>query len=221
MLVEEYSSAAARTQTKIRESRGFKIRRHRFVDPRIGYARCRDEAGEQSVIFCDYGTTVAVGLAYLAAQILLYLFVFRKRRPFQSERGIFLYHFVSATVFTVVALGAAVAHSSDAALAIAVGLIATHCIYSLSFLELWTLAEGSYSMSILTGIASQGTLSRKSLIDAFARIGDAKKGNRLTVLSQLSLARRQGSHWQLSARGRLVARVVNVLIWLAAIKNRG
>jgi hypothetical protein len=173
------------------------------------------------VIFRDCGTTVAVGVSYLALHVLVYLFVLRNRPFFQSEGGIFLYHFISATLFTVVALAAAAAYFSDAALAIAIGLITIHCIYSLSFLELWTLAEGSYSMSILTGIASQGRLSRNILIDAFARIGDAKKGNRLSVLSKMSLASRQGGHWQLSARGRLVAHVVNVLIWLAAIKNRG
>jgi hypothetical protein len=172
------------------------------------------------VIFADYGIPVAVALAYLASHLLLYLIVLRTRPVFQSEYGIFRYHFVSATVFALVALVTALTHFSDASLALALGLIATHGIYSLSFLELWTLAEGSYSMSILTGIDSQGILSRKTLVDAFARIGDAKKGNRLSVLIQLSLACRKGARWQLSARGRIVARIVNLLVWLAAIKNR-
>jgi hypothetical protein len=167
-----------------------------------------------------FGFAVPVGLSYLALHVLIY-FMLRSLTLFQSERGIFLYHVVSAAVFTLIALMTAVILFSDAALAIAVGLIAAHCIYSISFLELWTLAEGSYSMSILTGIASQGTLSRKVLVDAFARIGDAKKGNRLSVLSQLSLARRDGSHWRLSARGRLLANLLNVLRWLAAIKKHG
>jgi hypothetical protein len=173
------------------------------------------------VIFTEYSVAVALGLSYLALHVLLYVFLLRDRPLVQSERGIFLYHFVSATVLTLGAFVAAVTHFSDAMIAIAIGLIATHCIYSISFLELWTLAEGSYSMSILTGIASQGTLSRNSLIDAFARIGDAKKGNRLSVLSKLSLARREGNHWRLSARGRFLANVLNILVWLAAIKKGG
>jgi hypothetical protein len=179
------------------------------------------EVRGSSVIFPEYGVTVAVGLSYLALHFLLYVLVLRGRPLVQSERGIFLYHFGSAAVFTLAALCLAVTYFSDAAIAIAIGLSALHGIYSLSFLELWTLAEGSYSMSILTGIDSQGMLSRNALIDAFARIGDAKKGNRLSVLSELFLARHYGSHWQLSARGRLVAHVVNLLIWFAAIKNRG
>jgi hypothetical protein len=173
------------------------------------------------VIFPEYGVTVAVGLSYLALHFLLYVLVLRGRPLVQSERGIFLYHFGSAAVFTLAALCLAVTYFSDAAIAIAVGLSALHGIYSLSFLELWTLAEGSYSMSILTGIASQGTLSRDALIDAFARIGDAKKSDRLSVLSNLSLGRRDGSYWRLSARGQLLAILLNALVWLAAIKKRG
>ena len=173
------------------------------------------------MIVPEYGVTLAVGMSYLALHVLLYVFVLRGRPLVQSERGIFLYHFVSAAVFTLVALCVAVTYFSDAAFAMAVGLGAIHGIYSLSFLELWTLAEGSYSMSILTGIASQGRLSRSTLIGAFARIGDAKKGDRLSVLSKLSLARRDGNYWRLSARGRVVANLVNLLIWLAAIKKSG
>jgi hypothetical protein len=173
------------------------------------------------VTFHEHGVTVAVGLGYLALHALLYVFVLRGRPLVQSERGIFLYHVVSAAILSLVAFAAVVSHLSDAALAIAIGLIAVHGIYSLSFLELWTLAEGSYSMSILTGIASQGTLSRNALINAFARIGDAKKSDRLSVLSNLSLGRRDGCYWRLSARGQLLANLLNVLVWLAAIKKRG
>jgi hypothetical protein len=182
--------------------------------------QCPDEGGS-SVMVLEYGVALAIGMSYLALHVLLYVFVLRGRPLVQSERGIFLYHFASAAVFTLVALCVAVTYLSDAAFATAVGLSAIHGIYSLSFLELWTLAEGSYSMSILTGIASQGRLSRSTLIGAFARIGDAKKDDRLSVLSKLSLARRDGNHWRLSARGRVVANLVNLLIWLAAIKKSG
>jgi len=173
------------------------------------------------MMFSEYGVTVATGLSYLALHLLLYIFVFRGRSLVQSEQGILLYHVVSFAVFILAAFSTVAIHFSETALAIAIGLSAIHGIYSLSFLELWTLAEGSYSMSILTGIESQGTLARTRLIDAFARIGDAKKGDRLSTLSNLSLADRCGDYWQLSARGRLVAYLVNFLVWLAALKKGG
>jgi hypothetical protein len=173
------------------------------------------------VILREHGITIAVGLSYLVLHVLLYVCVLRYRTIFQSERGIFLYHFVSAALFTLVAFAAAITHFSDATLAIAAGLSAVHYIYSISFLELWSLAEGGYSLSILAGIASRGTLPRSALIDVFARLGDVKKGDRLSVLSKLSLAHRNGNFWRLSARGRSVAIIVNALIWLAAIEKGG
>jgi hypothetical protein len=173
------------------------------------------------MIFHEYSVMITVGSGYLVLHVLLYVFVFRGQAVFQSERGIFLYHFGSAMAFTLVAFAIAFTHFTDATFAIAIGLSAIHSIYSISFLELWTLAEGSYSMSILTAIASQGMVSRNRLIDAFARLGDAKKVNRLSVLSTLSLACREGGHWRLSARGQMLANALNVLVWLAAIKNRG
>jgi hypothetical protein len=187
----------------------------------VGFARDAEAKRGSPVTLREHGITIVVGLSYLACHFLLYVLMLRNWPFFQSERGIFLYHFVSAALFTLVALAAAATHLSDATLAVALGLSAIHCIYSISFLELWTLAEGSYSMSILTGIASQGTLSRKALIDAFARIGDAKKGDRLSVLTKLSLARRDGDQWRISARGRLVAKLLNLLVWLAAIEKPG
>jgi hypothetical protein len=194
------------------------VARHNCDNPRIGFAEVK---WGSSVTLRENGITIVLGLSYLVLHVLLYVFVLRYRPLFQSERGIFLYHFFSATLLTLVAFAAAIIHFGDTALAIATGLVAIHAIYSLSFLELWTLAEGSYSMSILTGIASQGTLSRNALIKAFARIGDAKKGDRLSVLSKLSLAHRDGDRWRLSPRGRVVATLVNTLIWLAAIEKGG
>jgi hypothetical protein len=174
-----------------------------------------------SVIFSVVRVTVSVGLSYLALHFLLYACVLRDRPIFQSERGIFLYHFVSAVLFTSATLAVGIARFSDAAMAASIALIAVHGIYSLSFLELWSLAQGSYSISILTGIASQGPVPRSRLIDVFARIGDAKKGDRLSVLSDSSLAHRDGGHWRLSARGRLLGNLLNALLWLAAIKKSG
>jgi len=173
------------------------------------------------VIFSEFGDTVWIGLLYLGSHFLLYVFVLRGRLVFQTERGIFLYHFISAVLFGSAMFAAGIVRFSDAAMAVAIGLIALHGIYSTSFLELWSLAQGSYSISILTGIASQGPLPRSKVIDAFARIGNAKKDDRLSALSKSSLAHRRDGYWRLSGRGRLLGNLLNGLLWLAAIKTSG
>jgi hypothetical protein len=173
------------------------------------------------VIFSEYGAAAASGLSYLGFHFLLYICILRNQPFFQSERGIFLYHFWSAAVFSMAALATGMAHFGDAAIATSFGLIAAHGIYSTSFLELWSLAQGSYSISILTGVAVRGTLQRARLIDIFTQIGNSKKSDRLSVLSKSSLAYHDDGYWRLSSRGRLLAKVLSVLLWLAAIKKPG
>jgi hypothetical protein len=174
-----------------------------------------------SVISTESSVAVSIGLSYLTLHFLLYIFVLRNRSVFQSERGIFLYHFVSAVLFATVALTAGVVAFNDDTMALSIGLTAAHGIYSISFLELWSLAQGSYSISILTEIASQDSPQRNSLIDAFARIGDAKKGDRLSILMKSTLARLDGGYWRLSGLGRLLGNLLNAVLWLAAIKKPG
>jgi hypothetical protein len=132
-----------------------------------------------------------------------------------------VYHFASAVLFSLLILAASAGSFNYERIAISTGLVAVHGIYSLSFLELWSLAQGSYSISILTGVPSHGSLRRSELIRVLARIGDAKKGDRLTVLSKSSLVQRDGQRWRLSPRGRVLASMLNALLWLAAIRKPG
>src|SRR5713101_5852969 len=100
---------------------------HRCADPSSGSHGTSARRGI-SVIFGEYGVAAAGGLFYLGLHFLLYVCVLRDRPFFQSERGIFLYHFCSAAAFSLAALATGVAHFSDAAIAIAIGLIAAHGI---------------------------------------------------------------------------------------------
>jgi hypothetical protein len=118
------------------------------------------------IVFYQFCTAFGIGLVYLVAHFVLYVFPLRQKAFFQSERGIFLYHLASAVLFSVAALALWKVEFNDAGLATALALIAAHGIYSISFLELWSLAQGSYSIAIIAGAASQGAVSREYLIEA-------------------------------------------------------
>jgi hypothetical protein len=167
------------------------------------------------------GVAFALGLAYLLVHFTLYLAVLRNRPFFQTERGIFLYHFASGAIFSLVAIVPCVIEPGDGSFATALALVAAHGVYSISFLELWSLAQGSYSIGILTGAASGANLSRPGLIEAFARIGDAKKADRLAALSRSGLACREGEYWALTPRGACLGTFITGLLWLANIKTAG
>lgn len=166
--------------------------------------------GEPTIIY-------SIGLLYLLAHFLIYVLKLRELPQFETERGIFFYHFTSAILFTTISLVIYAMVSNGPAFVSVLGLVAMHGIYSISFLELWSLAQGSYSISIVSG-ANQ---SREQLIAAYARIGDEKKSNRLSALVQMSLVQRTENSWQLTGRGRFFATLIAGLLWLVDIRKAG
>jgi hypothetical protein len=167
------------------------------------------------------GFAYVVGLCYLALHFLMYVVILRENPFFQTEQGIFAYHFISAFLFAVIALAACWINPDIVVLATAFGLAATHCIYSISFLELWSVAQGSYSISIITGMESGVTYSREKLVTNFFQIGNAKKANRIVALARLSLIHRVGDRWQLTCCGRLLTVSLVAVLWLSNPKKIG
>jgi hypothetical protein len=167
------------------------------------------------------GACGVVALLWLACHFLIYVAVLRNMPLFQTERGIFLYHLSSAAVFVAVALVIFVIRRDGEAFSVACALVAGHGIYSISFLELWSLAQGSYSLSIMGQGRADRIPSRAELIEAFARIGNAKKADRLSGLQGSQLIWLDGNHWKLNGAGAIVASMLRSLLWLANIKERG
>jgi hypothetical protein len=173
------------------------------------------------VTFGPISIAYVVGLSYLSVHFLLYVAILRDRPLFQTEKVIFFCHFISALVFTAVALFICGILPDALATATALGLVALHGIYSISFLELWSLAQGSYSISILTELGSKSILSREKLIETFFQIGNTKKHNRTIALSESVLIRRVDDRWQLTHRGRLLTRLFTALLSLSDIRRIG
>ena len=167
------------------------------------------------------GVCGIVALVWLACHFLIYAAVLRDMPLFQTERGIFLYHLTSAAVFMAAALVILPIRRDGEAFSVASALVAAHGIYSISFLELWSLAQGSYSLSIMGRGRSDRIPSRAELIDCFSRIGNAKKADRLSALEGSQLVRLDGNHWRLNGSGAIVASMLRSLLWLADIKERG
>jgi len=163
----------------------------------------------------------SVGLGFLAVHFALYAVLLRQLSTFQTERGIFLYHFISAVVFGGGCAAVVLFSDGDVFSSIVLALIAAHGIYSISLLELWSLSQGSYSLSILNGVQCGRIHTRQQLIERFTRIGSTKKLDRLTALASSQLIRRDGAYWRLNRSGALVAAILRGLLWLANIKERG
>lgn len=147
-------------------------------------------------------------MAYVGINFALYV-AFRRRLTFLTyERGIFWYHALSAAGLVAVGFTVAVMDPSAAIVAGLIGSTALHGIYSMSFLELWSLTEGSYSLSILEHV--EQTTRRRQAVDVrgLECLGMAKKEQRLGSLERLGLVRDAGDQVALTNRGRLVADVL-------------
>jgi hypothetical protein len=158
--------------------------------------------------------------AYIAAAawcgLNLMLFV-SLRRCLLQERSIFLFQLTSfvamAAVFVVMS------PRLQLQPIVAAGAIAMHGIYSLSFLELWSLAQGGYSLALLRSLTA-GTLDRGDLVDRLAAIGERKRRDRLVGLQSGGLVTRT-EPLALTPRGRVLAGIARLIREFAGYRGAG
>jgi hypothetical protein len=138
----------------------------------------------------------------------LYTALRRRLTFFGSERGILFYQVLSSVILIAGCLGALLIDPSAQALAGLVAAIALHGIYSLSFLELWSLAEGSYSLSILEHIEQTTREGAAVELHGLESLGGSKKARRLGSLESMGLVQFTNDQVTLTHRGQRVAGVL-------------
>ena len=145
---------------------------------------------------------------YVGINLALYVALRRRLTSLTYERGIFWYHALSSAGLITVGFAVAVMDPSAEIVAGLIGGTALHGIYSRSFLELWSLTEGSYSLSILEHV--EQTTRRGQAVDVrgLECLGAAKKEQRLGSLERLGLVRDACDQVALTDRGRLLADVL-------------
>ena len=150
---------------------------------------------------------IATIFIYCAIHFAFFVLFVRASAWGQLECGVFLFHAFS---FFVLA-GAAILLSATtivgaAAVAAAVGV---HGIYSLTFLEVWSLTEGSYSLSILQAIGAAEREGTDVAWSQLAAIEESKRKARLCALQSLGLISEIDGELVLTAPGRAVAAILN------------
>jgi hypothetical protein len=162
-----------------------------------------------------------IGLGWCSLHLLAYVAWLRFRPGFYGEGRIFRYHLISAVAYSVGSLTLFALAPSGPAFVTSVGLIAGHGLYSISFLELWSLAQGSYSLSILAGIDAEQGASPHHVIERFAALGNAKRAGRLGALLRMRLVWKDGQWIRLTPAGRMVSAGCALLRWLPNLKETG
>jgi hypothetical protein len=160
-------------------------------------------------------TLLAFTIAYLTVHFALYVVVLRHIPAFGSERMIFLYHAVPAGILALVTAAVVSVAQDPAAVAVGILAISLQGLYSLSFLELWALSDGGYSLQILEHIA------RSSAFDAgdMKEIGASKRTDRLESAIHLRLVQTDGSVFSLTGIGHSIAGAFAAIVWVVNAKQ--
>ena len=177
-----------------------------------------------SIILGQMLQTLPAGLlAICAAQIgghfLAYAVWLRHTGRLATEKAILKYHLFSACALTIIAVSCIAILPGDEVIAIAVGVVFAHGIYSLTFLELWTLSQISYTRDML--LKARDAELNAGATEDLARIGDRKRIERLEALSRTGLIRREHGRWAHGPLGRLFARFLVLVLWLPDLRSRG
>ncbi len=156
---------------------------------------------------------------YVAAHLLAYAVMLDRRRV--HERGVLAYHVGSFILLLAVLAPIFWFGAVEDALAAVVAAACLHAIYSLTFLELWALADGSFSLPILADFARPMPPTLDEVLARHASSGDAKKAFRIGTLVSLGLVRREGGLYRLTRCGRIVAGLFSLLTASAGITEHG
>lgn len=113
------------------------------------------------------------------------------------ERGTFRYHLRSASRLACFFAPRIDLPSKQVGVVAASGtIVSLHGIYSLSFLELWSLAQGGYAASILRQCALRGSLGENIGLLDLQQLGESKRNARVgrTLISLFTGLRRCFGH---------------------------
>lgn len=158
---------------------------------------------------------------YLPVHFVLFVLVIRHRPVFRHESAIFLYHAVPATLMAVWVLSECVLAPGTESLFRAALVLAVQGIYSLSFLELWSLSQIGYSFHILVRFCAAGGTASAADLAALRQVGAGKREDRLTGLARLRLIEPDGDGYSLTGRGLVVASGLAALARLVHFRHLG
>jgi hypothetical protein len=153
--------------------------------------------------------------AYLVGHLAIYLIWVRETAAGKRELGIFTYHIVSYLAFVLaIALGASLRAISGGWWSVLMGA-ALHGLYSLSFLELWSLTHRGYSLAILNAVERAGGTMTRERLAQMEGVGAIKQAVRADLLRKLGLVKSSDEHDRLTNFGRLVSAGLSAIVWLS------
>lgn len=166
-------------------------------------------------------SVLLLGGIYLFSNLVAYFVFLRRCHWFCTERGIFFYHLFSTIALTFIVFASTLDQEWHTCITLSIAMASMHGIYSMSFLELWSLAQGSFSFLVLREVDPVKGCDTEYLTRTLSHIGDLKKSQRLNSLFDLGLLQKAGDMVYLTKLGEFVAIFLRVLRWIPNLRNTG
>lgn len=165
---------------------------------------------------------LGLALAYCLAQLTAYALALRNLRFFRHEGGILAFQVASFALYSALAT-AAYFLGEVGEISVLLGVYALHTIYSMLFLILWAICDGSYSFNILREMEKAreaGKVVDDEAIYRFATFKEQEK-DRLETVYKLNLGRKTGENEvRISGIGKLIGGVLELVLWFSNLKNK-
>ena len=151
----------------------------------------------------DNTTQALVFFLFTLSDILInfsyFHFIFRHGSLRASEGGIFKLQLISSCFVGIFGAILILNNPDPIIISCVLGCVFLHGIYSLTFLEFWALAQGSFSQEIVK-LARRQPITDTSLTKLI-NIGDGKLKTRLNGLHAGGMIKLQDGLWVISSKG--------------------
>ncbi len=148
--------------------------------------------------------------AWIALHFILFVALVRHLRVVRSEKGILLYHILSCACVGLGVVAWGVVTGSEAMLSALLAAAGLHGMYSMSFLAMWSSAEGGFSLRMMKAL-EHGPRTRQDVMAEFVSLGDSKRSTRLAVLERAGWIRQQDGLYRPTGAGLLLASVMRIM----------
>lgn len=165
-------------------------------------------------------TVLVIGLAWIVVHFLIYITRLRQSDAASTEAGILRLHAFSFVGLAVLGLVVSITIGPDDAFAGFIAAVSLHAVYSISFLEAWSVTEGSFVFHTLSRIDRAG--DKPLDLSDLETVGASKRSSRLRGLETLGLVSAAGNgNYHLTKRGRVVCTVTELLASLTNVRQGG
>jgi hypothetical protein len=162
-------------------------------------------------------STLCLAALWVGVHLAAYGVGLRHGSVLRSEKGILVYHLASIAAFTAALAAGVLAWPGKR---VAVGAVAMHGVYSMTFLCLWSSSQGGFALRVMQVLAA-GPMERPLLEAAIDRWAGGKQSVRLAGLERARLLRRCPGGYSATRWGGLLAVVLRLMRVINHLERTG